>query len=145
MNLLRGLGVMFVVAALAVTAAADTFVASDQQRIDALETQLSQALAAQQNLQLTRAELESPSRCSPSRNVTSHGLTRAGDLPRARATRAFGGAGPSGHFAAALAAAAAKAAELAPPSRPGPALPAKTRTSTSLAGPGSSAVTAPTG
>ena len=61
-NLLRFLGVMLVVGALAVTAAAHTFVASDQQRIDALQAQLSQNLAQEQNLQIARAELESPQR-----------------------------------------------------------------------------------
>ena len=53
---------MFVVGALAVTAAAHTFVASDQQRIDTLQGQLTQTLAQQQDLQLSRAELESPVR-----------------------------------------------------------------------------------
>ncbi len=61
-NLLRGLGVMCVVGALAVTAAAHAFVASDQQRIDTLQGQLTQTLAQQQDLQLARAELESPVR-----------------------------------------------------------------------------------
>ena len=61
-NLLRLIGVMLVVGALAVTAAAHTFVASDQQRIDALQAQLSQNLAQEQNLQIARAELESPQR-----------------------------------------------------------------------------------
>ena len=61
-NLLRFLGVMFVVGALAVTAAAHTLVASDQQRIDALQTQLSQNLALEQDQQIARAELESPQR-----------------------------------------------------------------------------------
>ena len=53
---------MFVVGALAVTAAAHTFVASDQQRIDTLQSQLTQTLAEQQDLQLSRAELASPVR-----------------------------------------------------------------------------------
>jgi len=61
-NVLRGLGVLFVVGALGVTAAAHTFVASDQQRIDTLQGQLTQALSEQQDLQLSRAELESPVR-----------------------------------------------------------------------------------
>jgi len=61
-GMLRGLGVMFVIGALAVTAAAHTFVASDQQRIDTLQSQLTQTLAEQQDLQLSRAELESPLR-----------------------------------------------------------------------------------
>ena len=61
-NVLRGLGVLFVVGALAVTAAAHTFVASDQQRIDALQAQLTQSLVSQQDLQISRAELESPLR-----------------------------------------------------------------------------------
>jgi len=61
-RVLRTLGVMFVVGALAITAAAHTFVASDQQRIDSLQTELTQSLAEQQDLQLSRAELESPLR-----------------------------------------------------------------------------------
>ncbi|MGD0943278.1 MAG: hypothetical protein ABR972_03240 [Acidimicrobiales bacterium] len=61
-NLLRALGVLLVVGALAVTAAAHTFVASDQQRVDALQAELSQSLGEQQDLQLSRAELESPVR-----------------------------------------------------------------------------------
>jgi hypothetical protein len=59
---LKALGVSFVVGALAVTAAAHTFVASDQQHIDNLQGQLSRALATQQELQVSRAELESPTR-----------------------------------------------------------------------------------
>ena len=59
---LRGLGVMFVVGAMAVTAAAHTFVASYQERIDTVQGQLTATLAEQQDLQLTRAELESPAR-----------------------------------------------------------------------------------
>ena len=51
-KLLCGLGVLLVVGALAVTAAAHTFVASDQQRIDSLQVQLTQALAEQQDLQI---------------------------------------------------------------------------------------------
>ncbi|MGA3214546.1 MAG: hypothetical protein ABSD97_02510 [Acidimicrobiales bacterium] len=61
-NLLRTLGVMAVVGALAITAAAHTFVASDQQRIDTMQAQVTQVLAEQQDLQLSRAELESPLR-----------------------------------------------------------------------------------
>jgi hypothetical protein len=59
---LRALGALFVVGALGVTAAAHTLVASDQQRIDNLHGRLTQTLAEQQDLQLTRAELESPVR-----------------------------------------------------------------------------------
>jgi cell division protein FtsL len=61
-NLLRSLGVAFVVGALAITAAAHAFVASDQQRVDTLQGQLAATLAQQQNLQLSRAALESPVR-----------------------------------------------------------------------------------
>jgi len=61
-NVLKALGVSFVLGALAVTAAAHTFVASDQQQIDNLQGQLSRALATQQELQVSRAELESPTR-----------------------------------------------------------------------------------
>ncbi len=61
-NLLRTFGVLLVVGALAVTAAAHTLVASDQQRIDTLQAQLTQTVAEQQDLQLSRAELESPVR-----------------------------------------------------------------------------------
>jgi cell division protein FtsL len=53
---------MFVVGALSLTAAAHAFVASDQQRIDNLQAQLTETLAEQQGLQLSRAELESPTR-----------------------------------------------------------------------------------
>ncbi|MGA3351608.1 MAG: hypothetical protein ABSD85_00265 [Acidimicrobiales bacterium] len=59
---LRTLGVLFVVGALAVTAAAHTFVAFDQQRVDALQLELTRTVAQQQNLQISRAELESPVR-----------------------------------------------------------------------------------
>ena len=61
-KVLKALGALFVLGAFGVTAAAHTFVASDQQRIDALQVQLGQALATQQELQVARAELESPSR-----------------------------------------------------------------------------------
>jgi cell division protein FtsB len=61
-KVLKALGALFVVGAFGVTAVAHTFVASDQQRIDALQGQLGQALATQQELQVARAELESPSR-----------------------------------------------------------------------------------
>ncbi len=61
-RLLRTMGVLLVVGALGVTAAAHTFVASDQERVDALQLQLSQTLAAQQDLQIARAQLESPAR-----------------------------------------------------------------------------------
>ena len=61
-NLLRGLGVLLVVGALVVTAAAHTLVASDQERVDTLQAQLTQTLAEQQDLQLSRAELASPVR-----------------------------------------------------------------------------------
>ena len=146
-RLLRRLGVMFVVGALAVTAAAHTFVASDQQRIDALQSQLTQALAAQQNLQLTRAELESPVR------VLAIAERQLGMVSPASVTYlAPADPGPSVAQAeaaasrAALAAVAAKAvgARSAKSARTGSPF-AKTQTRTSLAGPGSSAVTAPTG
>jgi cell division protein FtsL len=61
-RLLRTLGVGFVVGALALTAAAHTFVASYQQNIDALQAELTQSVAQQQNLQISRAQLESPVR-----------------------------------------------------------------------------------
>jgi len=61
-RVLRALGALFVVGALGVTAVAHTFVASYQQRIDILQGQLTQTLAEQQDLQLSRAELESPVR-----------------------------------------------------------------------------------
>lgn len=59
---LRTLSLLFVVGALGVTAAAHTLVASDQQRIDGLQSELSASLATQQQLRLTRAQLESPVR-----------------------------------------------------------------------------------
>jgi len=61
-TMLRGLGVLFVGGALVVTAAAQALVASDQQRIDGLQVRLAQTIVEQQNLQLSRAELESPLR-----------------------------------------------------------------------------------
>jgi len=61
-NLLRTLGSLLVVGALAATAAAHALVASDQQRLDTLQSQLTQTLIQQQGLQLARAELESPVR-----------------------------------------------------------------------------------
>jgi len=61
-NVLRGLGVLLVVGALAATAAAHALVASDQQRIDTLQGELTQSLVEQQGLQLSRAQLGSPVR-----------------------------------------------------------------------------------
>jgi len=138
-NLLRGLGVMCVVGALAVTAAAHTFVASDQQRIDALQSQLSQALAAQQNLQLTRAELESPVR------VLTIAERQLGMVSPASVTYLSpADPGPSVAQAEAVASAKTVRDRSAHPARTGTPFP-KTQTRTSLAGPGSSAVSAPTG
>jgi hypothetical protein len=59
---LRALGIGLVAASLALAAIGHAVVASDQRRIDALQTQLSTSLAKVQDLQLARAELESPSR-----------------------------------------------------------------------------------
>ncbi len=59
---LRGLGVLVVLGALAGTAVAHAMVAAGQQRIDTLQGQVTKALVEQQNLQLARAELESPAR-----------------------------------------------------------------------------------
>ncbi len=61
-TLLRGLGVLVVLGALAGTAVAHAVVAAGQQRIDTLQGQVTQTLVEQQNLQLARAELESPAR-----------------------------------------------------------------------------------
>ncbi len=61
-TVLRGLGVLFVVGALGLSSAAHALVASDQQRIDNLQVQLTRTLVEQQGLQLSRAELESPAR-----------------------------------------------------------------------------------
>ena len=61
-TLLRCLGVLFVGGSLAVTATAQALVASDQQRIDTLQGQLTLTVAEQQGLQVSRAELESPLR-----------------------------------------------------------------------------------
>jgi hypothetical protein len=61
-TILRTLGALLVVGALAATAVAHALVASDQQRLDTLQSQLTQMLIQQQGLQLTRAELESPVR-----------------------------------------------------------------------------------
>ena len=76
-TVLKALGAMFVVGASAVTAAAHTFVASDQQRIDTLQSQLTQTLADQQDLQLARAELESPARVLPLPSTSSAWSRRA--------------------------------------------------------------------
>ena len=146
-NLLRGLGVMFVVGALAVTAAAHTFVASDQQRIDALQNQLTQALAAQQDLQLARAELESPPRVlviaerrlgmvSPESVTYLAPVDPGPSVSEAAASRA----------ALAVAAAAQKAEQVEPAkSAKSDVLAGKTQTRTSLAGARSSGITPPTG
>jgi len=61
-TILRSLGALLVVGALAATAVAHAVVASDQQRLDTLQSQLTQTLIRQQGLQLARAELESPVR-----------------------------------------------------------------------------------
>jgi hypothetical protein len=61
-TVLRALGALFVVGALAATAVAHAVVASGQQRLDTLQGQLTQTLVQQQSLQLARAELESPVR-----------------------------------------------------------------------------------
>jgi len=60
--MLRALGVLFVVGALATTAVAHALLASQQQRVDTLQSQLGQAVVTQQDLQLSRAELESAAR-----------------------------------------------------------------------------------
>lgn len=69
--MLRAFGVAFVVGALGITAAAHTFVASDQQRVDALQAALTQTVAQQQDLQISRAELEAPVRVL---NIAEHQL-----------------------------------------------------------------------
>jgi cell division protein FtsL len=61
-TVLWSLGALVVAGALSVTAAAHTFVASDQQQIDTLQARLTQTLTEQQNEQLVRSELESPER-----------------------------------------------------------------------------------
>jgi len=61
-TVLRGLGVLVVLGALAGTAIAHAMIAAGQQRIDTLQRQVTQTLVEQQNLQLARAELESPAR-----------------------------------------------------------------------------------
>jgi len=61
-TVLRGLGVLAVMGALAATAVAHAVVAAGQQRIDTLQGQVTQTLVEQQDLQLARAELESPAR-----------------------------------------------------------------------------------
>lgn len=59
---LRTLGVALVVGALAAAAIAHGVVASQQQRLNALQTEVGQSLIAQQDLQLARAQLEAPPR-----------------------------------------------------------------------------------
>ncbi|MGD0220217.1 MAG: hypothetical protein ABSC73_07135 [Acidimicrobiales bacterium] len=53
---------LVVAAALFVVAAGQAFVAAQQVRLDRLDQQLSASVAKGENLQLTRAQLESPSR-----------------------------------------------------------------------------------
>ena len=127
-NILRGLGVLFIVGALAVTAAAHAFVASDQQRIDTLQSKLTQTLAEQQDLQLARAELESPAR------VLAIAERELGMIsPQSVSYLAPVDPGPSVSQAGAAAARAAlSAAETA--RKPVPAGGDRTRTGTSLAG-----------
>jgi cell division protein FtsL len=147
-NTLRGLGVMFVVGALAVTAAAHTFVASDQQRIDTLQSQLTQALAEQQDLQLSRAELESPVRvlAIAERQLGMISPESVSYLPPADPGPSVSQAGADAARTALSAAAARKAG---PPksakSAKTDALGARKRTRTSPAGARSSAITPPTG
>ena len=143
--MLRGLGVMFVVGALAVTAAAHTFVASDQQRIDTLQGQLSQTLAEQQDLQLTRAELESPLRvlAIAERQLGMVSPESVSYLPPVDPGPTVSQAEAEASKAALAAAAAQGAgrAKSAPSDGPG----AKTRTRPPLAGARSPATTTPTG
>jgi|GEM_PF-655818 cell division protein FtsL len=150
-NMLRGLGVMFVVGALAVTAAAHTFVASDQQRIDTLQGQLTQALAQQQDLQLSRAELESPVRvlAIAERQLGMISPESVSYLAPVDPGPSVSQAGADAARAALAAAAAALKAGLAKSAGPARSttsnsLAVKTRTRTSLAGARSSAVTPPT-
>jgi cell division protein FtsL len=56
------LAALVVAAALLVVAAGQAFVAAQQVRLDRLDQQLSASVAKGENLQLTRAQLESPSR-----------------------------------------------------------------------------------
>ncbi len=144
-GMLRGLGVMFVVGALAVTAAAHTFVASDQQRIDILQGQLSQTLAEQQDLQLSRAELESPLRvlAIAERQLGMVSPESVSYLPPVDPGPTVSQAEAEASKAALAAAAAQGAgrAKSAPSDGPG----AKTRTRPPLSGARSPATTTPTG
>ena len=71
-----------------------TFVASDQQRIDTLQSQLTQTLAEQQDLQLSRAELESPAASAGHRRAAARDdLTAVGLLSGAGGPGAVGVAG----------------------------------------------------
>ena len=144
-DMLRGLGVMFVVGALAVTAAAHTFVASDQQRIDTLQSQLTQTLAEQQDLQLSRAELESPLRvlAIAERQLGMVSPESVAYLPPVDPGPSVSQAGAEASRAA-LAAAAAHHAGRAKSAR-SDGLAAKTRTRPPLTGARSPAITAPTG
>jgi cell division protein FtsL len=60
--MLRGLGVALVVGALAASAAAHAYVASQQQAVDMRQIEVAHALLEQQTLQVERAQLEAPSR-----------------------------------------------------------------------------------
>jgi cell division protein FtsL len=136
---------MFVVGALAVTAAAHTFVASDQQRIDTLQSQLTQTLAEQQDLQLSRAELESPVRvlAIAERQLGMISPESVSYLPPADPGPSVSQAGADAARTALSAAAARKAGP--PKSAKSDALGARKRTRTSPAGARSSAITPPTG
>ena len=168
-NLLRGLGVLFIVGALAVTAAGHALVASDQQRIDTLQGQLTQTLAEQQDLQLSRAELESPVRVlsiaerqlgmvspesvsylspvNPGPTVAQVGAATAGAATPAAAKAASnsavaaGKAGQAGQAGQAKSAKSAKFAKFAESDE----LAVGTSTRSSHAGAGSHAIASPTG
>ena len=69
-TVLRALGALLVVGSLAATAVAHAVVASNQQQLDILQSQLTQTLIAQQGLQVARAELESPGESCTSRKAS---------------------------------------------------------------------------
>ncbi|MGO9334670.1 MAG: hypothetical protein ACLQCU_11605 [Acidimicrobiales bacterium] len=148
-NVLRGLGVLLVVGALVVTAAAHTLVASDQERVDTLQAQLTQTLAEQQDLQLSRAELASPVRvldiAERQLGMVSPGsvsyLSPVDPGPSVLQAGADAARAGSGAAATARSSGLPKSAKSARSDEPG----AKTPTRSSYAGPRSPAISSPAG
>ncbi|MFZ2058107.1 MAG: hypothetical protein WAV54_11940 [Acidimicrobiales bacterium] len=154
-KVLRGLGVLLVVGALVVTAAAHALVASDQERVDTLQAQLTQTLAEQQDLQLSRAELASPVRVldiaerqlgmvSPGSVSYLSPVDPGPSVLQAGADAARAGSGAAATARSAESAKSAKSAESAQSAR-SDELGARTPRRSSYAGPRSPTITSPAG